>query len=78
MYTADLAQNREEWPEYGNETSCSSKCVWEFQVMDWHFQEGLSSIESINNVHAVSLYQVVSIFDVILMLFYLMQKFLEI
>ena len=31
-------------------------------------------MESINNVHAVSLYQVVSIFDEILMLFYLMQK----
>ena len=34
-------------------------------------------MEPINNVHAVSLYQVVSIFDVILVLFYLMQKILE-
>jgi hypothetical protein len=50
--------------------------VWEFQVMDWHIQEGLSAMESVNNVHAVSLYQVVSIFDVIPMLFYLMQKIL--
>ena len=34
-------------------------------------------MESINNVRTVSLNQVVSVFDVILMFFYLMQKFLE-
>jgi hypothetical protein len=77
MDTTDLAQDRDKCPEYGNETSCSTKCVWEIQVMDWRFQEGLSSMESINNVRAVSLYQVVSRFDVILMLFHLMPKILQ-
>jgi hypothetical protein len=77
MGTIDLAQDRDRWPQYGKETSCSTKCLWEFQVMDWHSQEGLSFMEPINNVHAVSLYPVVPIFDVILMLLYLMKKILE-
>jgi hypothetical protein len=27
MDTTDLLQDREQWPEYGNETSCAAECV---------------------------------------------------